>query len=170
MEQAEQQGSSRPSGSRRIDGWVLLVVVAIYVAARLWHLTAVCLDGDEIFSVLLSRLGWKALTAGAAADSIHPPLFYYLLKLWVLVGNESLTWLRLLPALFSVLSIPPLILLGRELRLWPVETNCAIGLAAVNPFLIYHSQHLRMYSLLLLCTLTSLWLFQRTIRAGPRGR
>jgi 4-amino-4-deoxy-L-arabinose transferase-like glycosyltransferase len=149
--------------------WVLFAVVAIYVAARLWHLAAVCLDGDEIFSVLLSRLGWKALTAGAAADSVHPPLFYYLLKLWVLIGNESLIWLRLLPALFSVLAILPLILLGRELRLRSIEIHCAIGLAAVHPFLIYYGQHLRMYSLLLLCALTSLWLFQRTIRAGARA-
>jgi hypothetical protein len=134
----------------------------------LWHLAAVCLDGDEIFSLLLSRLGWQALTAGAAADSVHPPLFYYLLKLWVLVGNESLIWLRLLPALFSVLAILPLILLGRELRFRPIEIHCAIGLAAVHPFLIYYAQHLRMYSLLLLGALTSMWLFQRTIRAGAR--
>ena len=144
--------------------WVLYAVVAIYVAARLWHLGAVCLDGDEIFGVLLSRLGWKALTAAAAVDSVHPPLFYYLLKVWVLVGNESLLWLRLLPALFSVLSILPLIFLGRELRLRPVEIYCAIGLAGLHPLLIYYSQHLRMYSLLLLCALTSMWLFHRTIR------
>ncbi len=168
MEQAEERGSSKRSASRRTQRWVLLAVVAIYVAARLWHLAAVCLDGDEVFSFLLSRLGWKALTAGAAADSVHPPLFYYLLKVWVFIGNESLIWLRLLPALFSVLAILPLILLGRELRLRPVEINCAIGLAAVHPFLIYYSQHVRMYSLLLLCALTSMWLFHRTIRSGAR--
>ncbi len=137
----------------------------------MWHLAAVCLDGDEVFSVLLSRLGWKALTTAAAADSVHPPLFYYLLKVWVFIGNESLIWLRLLPALFSILSILPLILLGRELRLRPIEIHCAIGLAAVHPFLIYYGQHVRMYSLLLLCALTSLWLFQRILRAGapPSG-
>lgn len=156
------------SGSRRKQPWILYAVVAIYVAARLWHLAAVCLDGDEIFGVLLSRLGWKALTAAAAVDSVHPPLFYYLLKVWVLIGNESLLWLRLLPALFSVLSILPLILLGRELRLRPLEIHCAIGLAGVHPLLIYYSQHLRMYSLLMLCSLTSMWLFHRAIRTRAR--
>jgi hypothetical protein len=168
LEQAKERGSSKRNSSLRTQRWVLCAVVALYVAARLWHLAAVCLDGDEIFSVLLSRLDWKALTSGAAADSIHPPLFYYLLKIWVFIGNESLIWLRLLPALFSVLAILPLILLGRELRLRPVEIHCAIGLAAVHPFLIYYSQHLRMYSLLLLCALTSMWLFHRVIRAGAR--
>ena len=168
MEQAERRGSSTRSSSRWIGRWVLFAVIAIYVAARMLHLAAVCLDGDEIFSVLLSRRGWKALTTAAAADSVHPPLFYYLLKVWVFIGNESLIWLRLLPALFSVLAILPLILLGRELRLRPIEVHCAIGLAAVHPFLIYYGQHVRMYSLLLLCSLTSLWLFQRTLRLGAR--
>jgi len=168
LEQAEQQSSSKSSSSRRTEGWVLIAVVAIYVFARLWHLTAICLDGDEIFSVLLSRDGWKALTAAAAADSIHPPLFYYLLKLWVLIGNESLIWLRLLPATFSILAILPLILLGRELHLRPLEIYGAIGLASLNPLLIQYAQHVRMYSLLLLFALTSMWLFHRTIRTGAR--
>ncbi len=168
MEQAEQQGSSKRGSSRWTDGGVLFAVVAIYVAASSWHLTAICLDGDEIFSVLLSRLGWKALFDAAAADSIHPPLFYYLLKLWVILGNESLLWLRLLPAVFSILSIFPLILLGRELRLRPLEIYSAIGLASLNPLLLQYAQHVRMYSLLLLCALTSLWLFHRAIRTGVR--
>ena len=163
MEQAEERSTSRWT-----ERWLLFAVVAIYVAARLWRLAGTCLDGDEIFSVLLSRLDWKPLTAAAAADSVHPPLFYYLLKLWVLVGNESLLWLRLLPALFSVLSILPLILLGRELRLRSLEIYCAIGLASLNPLLIQYAQHLRMYSLLLLCGLTSMWLFHRAIRTGAR--
>jgi hypothetical protein len=157
------------SGSQWRQPWILYAVVAIYVAARLWHLAAVCLDGDEIFGVLLSRLGWKALTAAAAVDTVHPPVFYYLLKVWILIGNESLLWLRLLPALFSVLSILPLILLGRELRLRPVEIYCVIGLAGVHPLLIYYSQHLRMYSLLMLCSLTSMWLFHRAIRTRGLG-
>jgi hypothetical protein len=168
LEQAEQRSSSKRSSSRWTGRWVLFAVIVIYVAARLWNLAAVCLDGDEIFSVLLSRRGWLALTTAAAADSVHPPLFYYLLKVWVFIGNESLVWLRLLPALFSALAILPLILLGRELRLRPIEVHCAIGLAAVHPFLIYYAQHVRMYSLLLLCSLTSLWLFQRTLRAAAR--
>jgi len=149
--------------------WVFLALAAIYLAARLYHLAAVCLDGDEIFSVGVSRQSWAALTAAAAADSIHPPLFYYLLKIWMFLGNDSLLWVRLLPALFSVASVLPILLLGRELRLRPVEINTTLGIAAVHPYLIFYSQHVRMYTLLMLCALTSLWLFHRTIRAGLRS-
>jgi uncharacterized membrane protein len=134
--------------------------------ARAWHLGAICLDGDEIFSITIARSGWAKLAVDAARDSVHPPTFYYLLKLWVSLGGESLLWVRTLPAIFSVLSLLPLVLLCRELRLRRVEINCAVGVAALNPLLIYYSQHLRMYSLLLLCATTSLWLFHRVIRAG----
>ena len=153
---------------RRIQTWVFWALVALYIAARAWRLAAICLDGDEIFSVTIARGGWAKLTADAARDSVHPPTFYYLLKLWVSLGGESLLWVRTLPALFSILSLAPLVLLCRELRLRRVEINCAVGVAAINPLLIYYSQHLRMYSLLLLCATTSIWLFHRVLRASSR--
>ena len=151
---------------RRIQTWVFWALVALYVAARVYRIAAICLDGDEIFSILIARGGWAKLTADAAHDSVHPPAFYYLLKLWVGLGGESLLWVRILPALFAVLSIAPLVRLCRELRLRRVEINCVLGIAAINPLLIYYSQHLRMYSLLLLCATTSLWLFHRALRAS----
>jgi hypothetical protein len=151
---------------RRIQTWIFWALVALYIVARAWHLAAICLDGDEIFSVTIARGDWATLTADAARDSVHPPTFYYLLKLWVILGGESLLWLRTLPALFSVLSLAPMVLLCRELRLRRVEINCAVGVAAIHPLLIYYSQHLRMYSLLLLCATTSLWLFQRALKAA----
>ena len=64
--------------------------VCLYVAARLWRLTASCLWFDEIFSVHAARHTWGALWRFAAADLIHPPLFYALLKLWTAAGGESL--------------------------------------------------------------------------------
>lgn len=151
---------------RRIQSWIFWALAVLYVAARVWHLAAICLDGDEIFSVTIARGDWAALTADAARDSVHPPTFYYLLKLWVSLGGDSLLWLRALPALISVLSLAPLVLLCLELRLRRVEISCAIGIAAIHPLLVYYSQHLRMYCLLLLCASTSLWLFQRLLKAN----
>jgi hypothetical protein len=139
--------------------------VALYAVARLWRAAAICLDGDEIFSIGLARMSWAPLTHAALVDSVHPPLFYYLLKLWVGIGGDSLLWLRLLPCLFSVLSIVPILLLCRALRLRRAELYSFLGWTALNPFLIYYSQHLRMYTLLLLCGLTSLWLFHRLLQA-----
>ena len=138
---------------------------ALYAAARLRHLTATCLWFDEVFSVHAARHAWGELWRFAAADLIHPPLFYALLKIWIAAGGESLLWLRLFPALTSIAALVPFLLLARELRLGASATNVALLLMAANGYLIKYAQEVRMYSLLLLLTLFSLWLFARLINA-----
>ena len=144
----------------------LVLVVCLYVAARVWRLADSCLWFDEIFGVHAARHTWGGMLGFAAADLIHPPLFYALLKLWIGLGGESLWWLRLLPALLCVASVAPLVLLCRELRLGAWETNLALALAAANGYLIKYAQEVRMYSLLLLLTLCSLWLLARFLNAA----
>jgi hypothetical protein len=138
---------------------------ALYAAVRLRHLTATCLWFDEIFSVHAARHAWGELWRFAAADLIHPPLFYALLKIWIAAGGESLLWLRLFPALTSIAALVPFLLLARELRLGASATNVALLLMAANGYLIKYAQEVRMYSLLLLLTLFSLWLFARLLNA-----
>ncbi|MFN2414257.1 MAG: glycosyltransferase family 39 protein [Pyrinomonadaceae bacterium] len=145
-------------------------LVCLYAAARLWRLTASCLWFDEIFSVHAARHAWADLWSFVAADLIHPPLFYALLKLWVALGGESLTWLRLFPALASIAAVAPLLLLARELRLGARATRLALLLAAANGYLIKYAQEVRMYGLLLLLTLTSLWLFARLLNRADAAR
>lgn len=146
------------------------LLVALYAAVRLWRLTATCLWFDEIFSVHAARHAWAGLWSFAAADLIHPPLFYALLKLWA-AGGESLLWLRLFPALTSLLALVPFFLLARELGWSRAETNAALLLTAANGYLIKYAQELRMYSLLLLLTLASLWLFVKFLKsAGVAAR
>src|SRR3989440_9280244 len=125
-------GAARVAAVSRSQIAVWLLLVALYAAARLWRLTAACLWFDEIFSVHAARHAWGGLWSFAAADLIHPPLFYALLKLWAAAGGESLFWLRLFPALTSVAALVPFFLLARELRLTRAETNAALLLAAGN--------------------------------------
>jgi uncharacterized membrane protein len=138
-------------------------VVALFVAARLWHLTASCLWFDEIFSVHAARHTWLDMMHFVAADIIHPPLFYALLKVWISVGGESLLWLRLFPALISIAAIIPFVLFCRELKITSGTVTLALLLMAVNGYLIKYAQELRMYSLLFFFSLGSLWLFLKFV-------
>ncbi|HKR62017.1 MAG TPA: glycosyltransferase family 39 protein [Pyrinomonadaceae bacterium] len=147
---------------------LFLFVVVIYVAARLWRLTSSCLWFDELFGVHAARHDWKHMLQFVAADLIHPPLFYSLLKIWIAIGGESLLWLRLLPVLISVAAIVPIVLLCRALKLNAWQLNLALALLAVNGYLIKYAQEVRMYSLLFLLTCTSLWLFVRFIDSTGR--
>src|SRR5687768_7886557 len=94
---------------RRSQFLLFSVTVIVFVVARFWQLTSSCLWFDEIFSVHAARHGWAQLFSFVAADIIHPPLFYVLLKLWTGIGGESLLWLRLLPAITSIAAIVPFI-------------------------------------------------------------
>ena len=145
------------------------ILICLYVAARAWRLTADCLWFDEIFSLHAARHTWSELWRFAAADLIHPPLFYALLKVWTTAG-DSLLWLRFLPALASTLALVPFFLLARELRLARSATNIALLLLAANGYLIKYAQELRMYSLLLLLALLSLWLFAKLLNAARPTR
>src|SRR5947207_1806607 len=142
-----------------------IALTVLYVAARLWRLTASCLWFDEIFSVHAARHTWGGLWRFAAADLIHPPLFYALLKIWAAAGGDSLLWLRLFPALTSIAALVPFFLLARELRLGAAATDVALLLMAADGYLIKYAQEVRMYSLLLMLTLLSLWLFARLLNA-----
>ncbi|HEX3281806.1 MAG TPA: glycosyltransferase family 39 protein [Pyrinomonadaceae bacterium] len=157
-------------GKKSLSGLLTAGVVVLFVAVRLWRLSASCLWFDEIFSVHAAHHGWGELLRFAAADLIHPPLFYLLLKIWISLGGESLLWLRLLPALISIAAIVPFWLLCRELKLSQNERNLALLLLAGNGYLIKYAQELRMYSLLMLLSVCSLWLFVKWFRSERGAR
>jgi hypothetical protein len=143
---------------------ILVVIAAVYIAARLWHLTSVGLFGDEVFTFWTAAQDWNGLFASVIGDVAHPPLYYVLLKVWIDLGGQSLLWIKLLPALMSIATVFPFLLLCRELNLDLITTTLALWLMAVNGFLITHAQEPRMYSLLLLLTTCSLWLIARLCR------
>ncbi len=159
-------GAPATRGRARLARLAFWFCLALYAATRLWRLAAYCLDGDEIFSLLVARHDWAHLFRFAANDTVHPPLFYVLLKVWVFFGGEALGWLRLLPAILSLSAILPFYLLCREVRLRAWETNLAVALLAVNAYTIYYGQHLRMYALLETLGFCSLWLFVRYLKRG----
>lgn len=141
---------------------ILLGALAlIYIALRFWRLTDSCLWFDEIFSVHAAEHPWPEIIPFIAKDLIHPPLFYLLLKVWMLVGGDGLFWLRLLPVIFSILALFPLWMLCRELKLRLYAVVVSFGLFAVNGALIKYAQEVRMYSLLSFLSMMSVWLFSR---------
>lgn len=149
---------------------VCLLLVGLFIAARLWNLRAYNLWSDEIFSVAAARQGWGGLFREVISDAVHPPLFYMLLKIWISIGGQSVVWLHLLPTITAVATIVPFFLLARELRVRAASFNLALLFMAVNGYLIFYSLELRMYSLTLLLTICSLWLFVRYFNSEDQSR
>ncbi len=148
--------------------WVIILVLVCiaFAALRFWNLTASCLWFDEIFTVHAAGMDFQNSLRFVAQDLIHPPLSYILLTFWIMIGGESLFWLRFFPVFFSILSLVPLIFFCRELKLdYSTIAVTALFLAA-NGCLIKYAQEVRMYSLFMFFALVSMWLFARFLHLG----
>jgi len=143
-------------------------LAVVFIAIRLLNLPTFCLDSDEVFSITVAGQPWSGLFYDVGHDIVHPPLFYIVLKLWIAIGGTGFLWLRLLPALFSILSLIPFFGLCSALRLRLWQTNVALALLCFNVDQVFHSQYVRMYSLLFLLSLCSYWAFVKFLTAETR--
>ncbi|MBX9256443.1 glycosyltransferase family 39 protein [Desmonostoc muscorum CCALA 125] len=89
-------------------------------------------------------------------DPQHPPLYYVIARFWVGIFGNSVTAIRSLSALISLLIFPSIYWLCRELfrtQLWISEI--AIALMAISPIHLVYAQEAREYILwivtILLC-------------------
>ena len=97
--------------------------------------------------------GFGEIAQAAAAD-IHPPGYYWLLKLWAIAFGDRAWSLRGLSALAGTVLVCVIYRIGREIepeaRPWAATALLAATVAALNPFQVYYSQEARMYMLLAL--------------------
>ncbi len=146
-------------------------------ALRLFHLGSASLWYDETVSVVLARKALPALIAHTAGD-IHPPGYYLLLHGWQWLVQPTLAhgleFLFAWPSLFfGLLIVALLFALGRKL-LDPTTALIGLWLAAINPFHIWYSQEVRMYTLGAWLGLLCLWAVlkwceqQRAVHWGGR--
>lgn len=133
----------------------VLLSVVLGVALRVRSIWEPRLWNDEVFNYSLSNASLINLMKGAAVDMGMPPLFYLLLKPWILFVGPSLAGLRLLISAFAAFAFVPFIFLGRALGLRTREMALACALMAVNGYLLVYSYYLRPYSLLFFLTLCS---------------
>ena len=137
-------------------------VLTLGLGFRLIRLGTFSFWHDEAFCLLVSEdLGGLFLRGNLAAN--HPPLAYILLALWRLLGMGVNEWtIRGLPALFGVLGIGAIYLLGKELFNARVGLVAAL-LLAISPFHVLHSQDLKEYIYLpFFATLMVLYFYRAT--------
>jgi uncharacterized membrane protein len=132
------------------------------------HLTALPLENDEAFSYSLAMLPWGEAWSLAVADASHPPVFTMVLKTWIAIGDSSLLWVRMLPALSMCLLIAPFLLLADELAIPRSTTALALTALVANPTRMYYTHIVRSYGPFMLLSVTSMWLFAR-LTGGRRA-
>lgn len=119
----------------------LLVSLGLGCAARLLGLDASSLWFDEG----LTYAGLPMSLAEIGADERSPPLSFAVFSLWSRLFGDSVTTLRLLPALVSCASLGLFALLARRL-FGASGATLPVLLAALSPFLVHYAHELRMYA------------------------
>ena len=138
----------RRTFSPRSDAWLQLMLALILMLAaglRFHRIDAQSLWYDEGVSLGEAQATVGQILRDAAAD-IHPPGYYLLLAGWQDLTGSSELALRMLSALFSVLTVALVYAVGAHLFGRPTAVLAAL-FVAVNPFHVWYGQEARMYAL-----------------------
>ncbi len=145
---------------------LLSVIFLFCLSLRLTFITQKNLWFDEIFSWHLSSGSFLDITWGTSAD-IHPPLYYYLLKIWMIPFGGSVFSMRLLSALLTSTSIFFIYPIARKV-LEQSESIIVLILYSLSPLNLYYSQEVRMASLNLFLNATALFFFIKVLEFKGR--
>lgn len=135
---------------------VNLVIFIVILAAilRFFHLDYYSLWNDELFFIDLS----KTATIFRTANSYHFPLAPLIIKLTTSFLGESDFVVRLPFAIFSVLSVFAIYLLGKRLFNSRIGVVAAL-LMAISVYAISKAQEAKHYSLLIFLTIIAIYYF-----------
>lgn len=157
------QPSSRITWRSSITLISLFAFIAFFL--RIFDLSKQSLWYDEAFSVYLAHFDLATITARTAAD-IQPPLYYYLLNVWMTLAGDSEFAVRFLSLFFGVLTIPLMYITARRL-FNSTAALFAVILATFSALYLWYSQEARMYTLITFLGLLSSYALLRALSPSP---
>ncbi len=149
-----------------------LLMLGILLGAWGWRLaglTSQSLWRDEVDSLRFATRALPQVLAAFTRPGENGPLFYLLLRPWLAAAGHSEFALRFPSAVMGALAIPIIFLwgkslFGRKAGVW--GGLLAALLLAVNPYHVWYSQEARMYALIVVTILLSLWFFKGGMEKG----
>lgn len=127
------------------DGIFLAVGLIVFSAIVIFTISKSSIWFDEAFGAYLSHFNFFEIARYTAAD-VHPPFYYWLLKIWGGIFGYSEIGLRSMSLLFGLISI----ILGYLLlvKLFNKKTaRISLIFMVLSPMIIRYSQEARMYTL-----------------------
>ncbi|WP_299264092.1 glycosyltransferase family 39 protein [Halorientalis sp.] len=143
-------------------------ILVVGATLRLYGLGVESIWVDEAITLrFVENHGPLELLWVIPSEQPHLPPYYVFLDVWVAAFGTDATAVRFPSAVFGIVSLPLLYLLGR--KLFDRTTGLVATLVfAVAPFQLYYAQETRMYSLWTMLTLVSFLTFLRLRRQPTR--
>ncbi|MBI1257308.1 MAG: hypothetical protein GC204_07545 [Chloroflexi bacterium] len=172
---AERKSDNQPSLTL-IQRYFLLILLAILLLAatgRILHIGDQSMWLDEGISYWNQKQ--PDMIAWISVKDVHPPLYFWLLHLWIQLTGTTAVAMRMFSALVSMLSVAAVVPLARLIarnrsraEYWLIPILAAL-LLAMSDSEISLAQDVRMYSLRTLLALASVFFYLRWSRK-PGGR
>jgi len=157
---------------------ILLLLAAIGLIVRVWHIASEPFWLDEAYSAYAADKDWNFLLHVVPRFGTHPPLYYSLMHIWTGLFGDSLLAMRM-PGLLAGLATPFVMLLAaREAADWLNWDSrrrerlylAAFGLACMSNALVEMTRQVRPYPLMILVYTAALALMLRLARLRAAGR
>lgn len=123
---------------------------------------------DEAYSVLIGLQNFEDIISTLKYDN-DPPVYYYLLAIWIRLFGIDPIAVRFLSGLFYFLCLFAIYKLGETVYNIKTGLLCSF-LYMVSPLVIFHSHNVRMYSLLGLLGILSYLFFFRSFVTKTNSR
>ena len=146
---------------------LLVILIIIGAGLRLYLLADKSIWLDEAFSITISQHGLLDMLRQIVRTDTHPPLYYLVLKLWLLLGDGEMQ-VRILSTFFSLASIPLMYYLAALIYDDKRVGLIAATILAFSPFQVWYAQETRMYAMLIFFVLASACFFFRALASGIR--
>ena len=131
--------------------FILAVILIIGLVLRLLEINKTSFWYDEAFTGDVLKMSWKDMFAVIAADKVHPPLFYVLVRGWSLLFGITQVSLRAFSLFFGLLGIGLAYFVGKDLfkkEKYPIKGLVFALVIAISPFFVSYSVEARAYSFL----------------------
>lgn len=139
---------------------ILLLILLMGLSLRLYNINTKSYWLDEETSIIFANKELNELIKNAETET-HPPFYYLILKFWINLFGESETATRSLSVLFGVISIFMMYKISCLLFSKKVGLISSLILS-ISAFHIKYSQETRMYSLMVMLAITSMYFFIKT--------
>lgn len=138
---------------------LLLAVLLAGFGLRVWRLDYQELRGDEAFGFFFSQQPYADIVAQTLAlREPHPVASYFVQRAWLGLSGSNELALRYVSVWFSIVSIALLYRLARQTGTPHSIAIASAVLLGISPYVVWHGQDARMYSMSLALTLASSWL------------
>lgn len=131
--------------------FILSIILIIGLVLRLLDINKTSFWYDEAFTGDVIKLSWKEMFSVIAADKVHPPLFYVLIRCWSLLFGVTQFSLRGFSVFFGLGSIVMAYIVGKDFfnkNKFPITGLVLAAVIAISPFFVTYSNEARAYSFL----------------------